>query len=196
MKISEILFRNRSYAPIPFLIIMVIFAKPALMTLIIGIAIAFLGETIRFWGVGYIGPESRVTGGVGGSKLMISGPYSMVRNPLYIGNILIYCGIGVASNALFPYLLAAAFVYFVFQYYMIVLDEEKYLLNTFKDSFVDYRKHVGRFFPKFKKYESPEKISYKFDFMTALRSERRTLQGFSITLIVIICIWIYQTYVR
>jgi protein-S-isoprenylcysteine O-methyltransferase Ste14 len=172
---------------------MLIFAKPTLLTMSIGFLIALIGELIRFLGVCYIGSESRTTGRVGGTKLMVSGPFAYVRNPLYIGNILIYSGIGIMSNALFPYLLIIAVVFFVVQYYMIIIDEEEYLRNEFKEDFEDYFKNVNRFFPKCYAYKKGQ-TKFNFDFKKGVSSEKRTIQGFSISVILLIFIWSVRHY--
>lgn len=191
MKLSKFLFKNRSYTPLPFLLVMVIFAKPNLYSIITGFLIALFGEMIRFWGVCYIGSESRTTGKVGGTKLLVSGPFAYVRNPLYVGNILIYMGIGVMSNALFPYLIIFGFIFFVFQYYFIIIEEEKYLKDEFKEDYIEYYKNVRRFIPKLRPYKkSNNKIN--FDFSRGISSERRTLQGFSISILILIIIWIFR----
>ena len=191
MKLSKFLFKNRSYTPLPFLLVMVIFAKPNLYSIITGFLIALFGEMIRFWGVCYIGSESRTTGKVGGTKLLISGPFAYVRNPLYVGNILIYMGIGVMSNALFPYLIIFGFIFFVFQYYFIIIEEEKYLKDEFKEDYIEYYKNVRRFIPKLRPYKkSNNKIN--FEFSRGISSERRTLQGFSISILILIIIWIFR----
>jgi len=170
---------------------MVIFAKPNLYSMITGFLIALFGEMIRFWGVCYIGSESRTTGKVGGTKLLVSGPFAYVRNPLYVGNILIYMGIGVMSNALFPYLIIFGFIFFVFQYYFIIIEEEKYLKDEFKEDYIEYYKNVRRFIPKLRPYKkSNNKIN--FEFSRGISSERRTLQGFSISILILIIIWIFR----
>jgi protein-S-isoprenylcysteine O-methyltransferase Ste14 len=194
LSVSNILFKNRSYTPIPFVICMVAFAKPNMYTVAIGITIAVLGELFRFWGVSYIGSESRTTENVGGTKLMVAGPYAYTRNPLYIGNLLIYTGIGVISNSLFPYLIIVAILFFIFQYIMIIKDEEEYLLSTFKISYMEYCKKVNRFIPGFKPFRSSEGHNFKFDFKAGLRSERRTLQSFTIVISILMFIWIYRIY--
>jgi len=114
------IFKYRSYTPIPFLILMVIFQEPTLLSIFIGLLLAVGGEFIRFWGVSYAGSETRTTGTVGGTYLVISGPFAYVRNPLYVGNMLMYVGIGIMSMALFPYLQIVALGYFIFQYWLIV----------------------------------------------------------------------------
>ena len=82
------IFKYRSYTPIPFLILMLIFEKASVTSLVTGFVIALAGELIRLWGVSWAGSETRTTGGVGGSFLVISGPFAHVRNPLYVGNIM------------------------------------------------------------------------------------------------------------
>ena len=107
-------FKYRSYTPIPFVIVMLIFENASVESLIVGFIIALAGELIRFWGVSWAGSETRTTGSVGGSNLIISGPFAYVRNPLYVGNILMYTGLGVMSFALFPYLHIAGDCFFYF----------------------------------------------------------------------------------
>jgi protein-S-isoprenylcysteine O-methyltransferase Ste14 len=184
------IFSYRSYTPIPFLIVMLIFAKPTLWSLLIGFLIALVGELIRFWGVGYAGGETRTTGPVGGSKLVTNGPYAYVRNPLYLGNMLMYLGFGVMSMALFPYFQIIGLIYFFVQYYLIVTLEEDYLSRAFPDVYALYIKHVPRFIPRLKRYEFAS--NFKFDIKEALRSEKRTLQAFLLVVALNILIFIFQ----
>jgi protein-S-isoprenylcysteine O-methyltransferase Ste14 len=185
------IFSYRSYTPIPFLIVMLIFAEPTLWSLLIGFLIALVGELIRFWGVGYAGGETRTTGPVGGSKLVTNGPYAYVRNPLYLGNMLMYLGFGVMSMALFPYFQIIGLIYFFVQYYLIVTLEEDYLSRAFPDEYALYIKHVPRFIPRLKRYEFAS--NFKFDIKEALRSERRTLQAFFLVVALNILIFIFKT---
>ena len=117
------IFQYRSYTPIPFILIMFLYENANIWSLIGGFIIAAAGELIRLWGVSWAGSETRTTGEVGGTYLIISGPFAHVRNPLYIGNILIYTGLGIMSFALFPFLQLAGFLFFYFQYYLIYLHE-------------------------------------------------------------------------
>jgi protein-S-isoprenylcysteine O-methyltransferase Ste14 len=185
------IFSYRSYTPIPFLIVMLIFAEPTLWSLLIGFLIALVGELIRFWGVGYAGGETRTTGPVGGSKLVTNGPYAYVRNPLYLGNMLMYLGFGVMSMALFPYFQIIGLIYFFVQYYLIVTLEEDYLSRAFPDEYALYIKHVPRFIPRLKRYEFAS--NFKFDIKEALKSERRTLQAFFLVVALNILIFIFKT---
>ncbi len=184
------IFSYRSYTPIPFFIVMLIFAKPTLLSLVVGFIIASVGELIRIWGVGYAGSETRTTGPVGGSKLVTNGPYAYVRNPLYIGNLIIYLGFGIMSMALFPYLQIVALIYFYIQYYLIVTLEEEYLSKTFAGEYERYFNSVPRFIPRLKRYEFAGDL--KFNFVEALKSERRTLQAFFSVTILNVLIFIFK----
>ena len=189
--ISKKLFNYRSYTPIPFLILMVIFAKPTVASLVVGFAVALFGEYLRLWGVSWAGSETRTTGGVGGTYLIISGPFAYVRNPLYVGNILLYVGIGIMSMALFPYLQIAALIFFSFQYYFIVLEEEGYLVDEFSE-YSEYCKQVPRFLPRLTPYKNSAVEQPPFSMKAGLRSEQRSLQAFIGVSLVILIIWIVQ----
>lgn len=183
------LFTYRSYTPIPFLLVMLIFAEPTGASLIVGFLMAVLGESIRFWGVSYAGSETRTTGAVGGTQLVTSGPYSYVRNPLYLGNILMYVGVGVMSNALMPYLPIVALAYFSFQYSGIVGLEEEYLAGTFTN-WEEYKAHVGRFIPSTKPFRSGDRL--KPNFPRALRSERSSLMALGSIYVVLWIIYVFR----
>ncbi len=170
---------------------MVIFANPTIASLVIGFTIAIFGEYLRFWGVSWAGSETRTTGGVGGTYLIISGPFAYVRNPLYVGNILLYVGIGIMSMALFPYLQIVALIFFSLQYHFIVLEEEGYLVDEFSD-YDEYCKQVPRFFPRLTPYKNNKVEQPPFSMKAGFRSEQRSLQAFIGVSIVIVVIWIVQ----
>lgn len=167
---------------------MIVFAHPTLWSLIIGFVVAAIGETLRAAGVFYVGSETRVTGSVGASKLVTSGPFSYTRNPLYVGNILIYLGIGIMSLALFPWLQIAALVWFVFQYTLIVKEEESFLRENFGQEYADYCAKVPRFFFRLTPYASWHPVD--IDWKAGWHSESRTLQAFAVATLILIIIWL------
>ena len=191
--ISSLAFKYRSYTPIPFLVLMLIFQKSTPLTLIIGFAVALIGELIRFWGVSWAGSETRSTSGVGGTFLIISGPFAYIRNPLYFGNILLYLGLGIMSFALFPYLQIVAIIFFLIQYYYIVGGEEKYLLEKFKDDYRDYCKNVPAFFPRLFPYKNSSIVQPPRNPKAGFRSERRSLQAFIGISLLLIILWLIRS---
>jgi protein-S-isoprenylcysteine O-methyltransferase Ste14 len=182
-------FKYRSYTPIPFLLLMFFYENANVWSLITGFLITVAGEMIRLWGVSYAGSETRTTGDVGGSRLIISGPFAYVRNPLYVGNILMYTGIGIMSFALFPYLQIAGLIFFSLQYYVIVKEEETYLYSTFGSDYKEYTKNVNRFLPGFTPYRKPSAAQPEYNLKKGLRSERRSLQAFGFVTLTIVLLW-------
>lgn len=183
------LFKYRSYTPIPFLVIMFLYANPNIWSIIIGLAVALKGETIRIWGVSWAGSETRTTGEVGGSFLVISGPFAYVRNPLYVGNILMYTGLGIMSFALFPYLQILGLLFFYFQYSSIVKEEERYLKATYGKEYENYCCNVPRFFPKLKAYKVDGLKQPEYILSKGLRSEKRSLQAFGFVAMTLVILW-------
>jgi protein-S-isoprenylcysteine O-methyltransferase Ste14 len=165
--------------------------RPNLMTILSGLPVIIAGEFLRIWAVSYAGSETRTTSGVGGSNLVTQGPFAYVRNPLYLGNILIYLGIGIMSYALFPYLQIFAFLYFTFQYYCIILNEEEYLLCTFEEKFSLYLKFVNRFIPMKKKLPDSIISNLKFDIKSGFKSEMRSLQSIIISISIIVIYYFF-----
>jgi protein-S-isoprenylcysteine O-methyltransferase Ste14 len=184
------LFKYRSYTPIPFLIVMLIFQEVTLASLIIGLFISLSGEFFRLWGVSYAGSETRTTGSVGGTYLVISGAFAYVRNPLYLGNILLYLGIGIMSMALFPYLQIAALFFFYFQYHEIILEEEKYLEQTFGESYKKYKMAVPKLIPRLTPYKDETLEQPPLNLKAGFRSEKRSLQALTLVTIILVVFYI------
>jgi protein-S-isoprenylcysteine O-methyltransferase Ste14 len=175
---------------------MVLFAEPTVTSLVIGFAIVLLGESIRFWGVSIAGAETRTTGTVGGTYLITTGPFAYVRNPLYVGNMLMYAGIGVMSMALFPWLLICACLWFYMQYTLIISREEEYLRGHFGVAYDEYRNHVPRLFPRLTPYTTAAPPPKGLNLGEGLASERRTLQAMSLVTLILIVRFVYNIWVR
>lgn len=192
LKLGNFFFRNRSYLPLPFLILSVIFMEPTPASMIAGFCIGLAGEAIRLWSVSYAGSETRTTSGVGGTYLVTQGPYSIVRNPLYMGNILIYTGVGVMSMALFPWLQLAGLLFFSFQYYCIIRTEEKYLHEKFGKNYLTFLKSVNRFLPSFRTIPEEIRSGLSFSFEAGSKSEKRSIQALAMSALVIFIGYLIQ----
>jgi protein-S-isoprenylcysteine O-methyltransferase Ste14 len=190
--IRRFFFTYRSYTPIPFLVTMLLFAHPTGVSLTSGFLLVLLGEGLRFWGVSIVGSETRTTGAVGGTYLVTTGPFAFVRNPLYVGNMLLYAGVGVMSMALFPWLPVAALGWFYLQYSMIVSQEEEYLAGQFGETYDEYRSHVPKFLPRLTPYIASAPASKSLSTAEGLASERRTLQAIGLVTLSLIVIFLLK----
>lgn len=183
------LFTLRSYTPIPFLLVMLIFSDANMVSVMLGLIFIFIGELLRLWSVAYAGRLTRVTTNVGAPELIMAGPFSYVRNPIYLGNLLLYCGFGIMANALFPWLLVVAVLWFVFQYYQIVLLEEEFLKKNFKSLYSEYKNNVPRFIPRISRYQNEIQSKQLPNWKEAMKSERRTFQALGIVVLTLLIIW-------
>jgi protein-S-isoprenylcysteine O-methyltransferase Ste14 len=186
MTLGQLFFKYRSYTPVPLLLPLFLFARPTILTMAIGLVFVILGEIIRFWGVSYAGSETR-TRSVGGSRLVTQGPFAYTRNPLYLGNILIYFGFGIMANSLPPYLVIFGVAYFIFQYHYIINEEEGTLREKFKDNYDAYYNSVSRLVPSIKPLDPDKQSKSVIDLKAGFASEKRTLQA---NLTVVVCIYI------
>jgi protein-S-isoprenylcysteine O-methyltransferase Ste14 len=181
VKLGGKLFKRRSYLPLPYFIILVIFAKPTLLSIIIGFIIMVLGENFRIWGVSAMGKFR-------GDYPVMEGPFAYVRNPLYVGNILLYAGAGIMSLSLFPWLQIAGVLWFYVQYRIIIRWEEDYFEGKYKGDFLNYCKNVPPFFPRIKAYRNKRENLLKkpMTLKEIFRNERSPLLGFSSIVIYIL----------
>ena len=114
---------------------------------IIGLLITVSGQLIRgaTIGLAYIirgGKEGKVYA----EELVTGGIFNHCRNPLYVGNILMLCGVGVLSNSLLYVLVFIPFFLFVYQ--TIVLAEENFLRGKFGEQYNKYANSVNRWVPR------------------------------------------------
>jgi protein-S-isoprenylcysteine O-methyltransferase Ste14 len=117
-----------------------------LWPIVIGLTVTISGQLIRgaTIGLAYIirgGKEGKVYA----EDLVTTGIFNHCRNPLYVGNILMLCGVGILSNSLLYVVIFIPFFLFVYQ--AIVLAEEKFLRNKFGEQYNRYCSNVNRWVP-------------------------------------------------
>ena len=170
-KIGNLFFKIRSFTPIPFIFALLYFAKPAWYTVVMGAPFIVAGEFLRIWAVGYAGASTRARTLGAARDLVTTGPYSYVRNPLYLGNFLLSLGVCLVANVY--WLIAVLVVGYFCQYLPIIALEETYLSASCGSVYEAYREQVPRFVPQFRPY--PELSDHDFSFGRAIKSEKRTL---------------------
>lgn len=185
MNIRNFFFKYRSYTPLPLAVGILYFSSPNHAVLGVGTVLLVLGEFIRIWSVRYAGGATRTTA-VGAPFLCTSGPFSRVRNPLYIGNMMIYTSfVLIAGNENLLVMMGVTWTFFIVQYGMIVSLEEKTLYNLFGDEYNIYRKNVSALIPRI--YPWRGGISTKPNhLLKTLKTEKRTLQNIMLVLLLII----------
>jgi len=107
---------------------------------ILGFAFILSGQLLRVSSRGYKAEHSEE-----GNFLLRDGPYSLVRNPMYLGILLIGTGVILI---LFKWWVAAVFLsFFLICYLRLILKEEKKLSQAFGREYQDYCQDTPRLFP-------------------------------------------------
>jgi protein-S-isoprenylcysteine O-methyltransferase Ste14 len=149
IKIGNVIYHNRNLLfPVFYLLLFVpspeVFNNP-LLAMVIGFAVTITGQIIR---IVTIGLKYIIRGGknrrVYAEDLITDGIFAHCRNPLYVGNILILAGLGIASNSLL--FMAVCIPVFLFFWQAIVLAEENFLRNKFGEPYNEYCLAVSRWF--------------------------------------------------
>ena len=140
---------------------------------LLGIAVTLAGELVRLTTIGF---EYIERGGknkqVYASRLVQSGIYSLTRNPMYLGNVLIVLGVAMMAGSPWMYRLVVPF--FLFVYWAIVRAEEAYLQEHFRAEYTRYCERVNRFIPRFQHLREAL-AGFQYNWKRAVRQELSTL---------------------
>jgi len=142
------------------LITLALISRPHPAFFAVGTALVVLGELIRIWGCGHLEKNQR---------LVTAGPYAHVKNPLYLGTLLIMFGFASAAThpeepslwvlcGLLPFGLACYFIYYFPKKKRIEYDR---LRRRFGDSAEDFIKSVPDLIPRLTPY--PAREAHPFD---------------------------------
>ena len=157
LRLGKFLFRFRSFTPLPLILLTFAFFRPvsaAPLWTMVGLAVTFLGEGIRAVSVGYAGSgTSGRESYLKAESLNTAGLYSLVRNPLYWGNGLIFAGLLTVYAQ--PLALAVFIVFLFLQYHFIVLAEESFLYERYGSGYEEYCRRVNRWLPRFNHFVAP-----------------------------------------
>lgn len=178
--LRQFLFKWRGGLVAPVALFFLHQAQPTALSLIAGLILACLGEGVRLWAIGYTGEPTR-SQELDAPSLITTGPYGLVRNPLYLGNLLNGMAVATAAiggkdpaTAALLWLGAAGFLGFV--YSNIIVLEQEFLLQEFGDSYSLYCRSVPALIPLGLKVRTHEQIRQgDFSLSRALTFERMTL---------------------
>ncbi|MCL2512235.1 MAG: isoprenylcysteine carboxylmethyltransferase family protein [Bacteroidales bacterium] len=181
-------FRYRSYIPLIFLVVgLGVFAYSAWKHLSVleayplyknvfenvCLAVSLLGLAIRIYTVGYTPANTsgrNTKDGQVADELNTTGIYSTVRNPLYLGNFLMWLGIAMLTANIW-FIISFCFLYWIY-YERIIFAEEQFLRRKFGDVYLEWTKVTPAFFPKFSRYKKPV---YPFSWKKVLKKEKNGL---------------------
>jgi protein-S-isoprenylcysteine O-methyltransferase Ste14 len=154
-------------------VLFLIFAQPTSASLYTGVSLIIVGEAIRIWSSGNIHKNERLT---------TDGPYSLTRNPLYVGSFVLGTGFVIAMNVFWLAIVFLAF--FAIIYWFTIRWEEEKLKGIFPHEWEEYSKGVSRFIPllKIPRYR-------KGAFHWSQVSRNKELLNASVVLVVYAILW-------
>ncbi len=150
VRVGSWLFKRRTWLPLPIVLAILLIPAGGMPASLVaaGALGVTAGELTRLWGVSHIGAISRTRSDRLG-PLVSTGPFARVRNPLYLGNLLIWGGFALSANLL--WLVPVIVMLVGLEYHAIVRWEEALLESRLGESYRDYMRRVPRWVPAFAK---------------------------------------------
>ncbi len=188
-EISEFIFRMRGGLWTLLFVLILITAygnESSSMQIYISLVIIISGQIWRCWAAGFIGLYRGEN--VKALKLAQTGPYALMRNPLYFGNFLIGLGWSIIAGFYAVIIFIASF--YLLYILVIIPHEENFLRGKFGDEYINYCKRVKRFRPVLKKFKFSD-LTGDFDSKILLRSEIHTIITTVIGTLIIIAVTCY-----
>ena len=124
------------------LILLVIFARPVMVWFLPGLLLVVVGEALRVWAAGHLKKTKEVT---------TTGPYAYVKNPLYLGTLLILVGFCLIARNI-PLLVIGLAIFFIYYAPFKKKREGQRLHEHFGRSWVDYDRAVPDYLPSLRPY--------------------------------------------
>lgn len=177
-KTGNWLFKWRSYLPLFMILLILLALKDSRYSAadqawdrtweIICLLVSFSGLGIRMVAAGYVPGNTSIRGTKEqeADVLNTKGMYSLVRNPLYLGNFIIWFGISLLLRQWW-FSLIVTLIFWVY-YERIIFAEEEFLRQKFGDTFVQWAAQTPVFIPQLRKWQKPD---MPFSWLTMLRRE-------------------------
>jgi protein-S-isoprenylcysteine O-methyltransferase Ste14 len=140
---------------------------------VLGVALVAIGLALRSWAAGILRKNAALT---------TSGPYRLIRNPLYVGSFLMMLGFCALLNDLGDlwFILGPVLLLYIIK----VRQEERLLADLFPSQWPEYARATPRFFPRLARFEAADWRAAQW-----LRSREYRALGATIWALVAIKLW-------
>ena len=146
---ADLVARLRVPCGFVLVIAFALLSRPDARSLAYGLPIGVAGLLLRAWAAGHL--EKNV-------RLAETGPYAYVRNPLYIGTVLVAAGLIVASRRWILAAIVAAVFFFV--YLPVIGLEQQHLRDLFPE-YDAYARRVPALIPVFRRRGAAGRFRWK-----------------------------------
>jgi protein-S-isoprenylcysteine O-methyltransferase Ste14 len=166
------------------LVVVLILAQPNRLSLIIGSVIVFLGEGVRVWASGHLLRNEEIT---------TSGPYAYLRDPLYLGRILLLIGFCImASGYNWIILIIGLGVFFVNYMPRKYRTEMARLETLFGEEYKAYASYTHSLLPRLRPYPKARKRRWQFVLFWKENREQFFLLGTAVFFMLVVGRYAYS----
>jgi protein-S-isoprenylcysteine O-methyltransferase Ste14 len=143
MRLNHWFYRLRAYLVTPPLIVasFCFFHETEGLVWPLGILVFLIGFMLRLWAQEHLHYRLKIR-----KQLTITGPYRFVRNPAYIGNVLI--GLGATLVSELVWMIPITFLWYAIAYRFVVCYEETHLSEKYGEAYQTYKSEVPRWLPR------------------------------------------------
>lgn len=178
---------SRLFKTIPIVLALVavlVLARPNTLSLVIGGLIVFIGQGVRVWASGHLRRNEEVT---------TSGPYAYLRDPLYLGRVLLLIGFCVMAWGYNWIVLLIGLGVFSFNYMPRKYRKEMARLESlFGEEYKAYAAYTRSLLPRLRPYPKARKRPWKFDLFWNENREQFFLLGTVAFSILVVARYLYS----
>jgi protein-S-isoprenylcysteine O-methyltransferase Ste14 len=122
-------------------------SRPDSTSLLVGLPLSACGLALRAWAAGHLAKDQR---------LATSGPYSLTRNPLYLGTLITAMGLAAAARSMSLALLFTALFALV---YLPAIELEEQHLAAILPGYTEFAARVPLLVPRWPSEFGPDRFS-------------------------------------
>jgi len=135
-RLHKLFLRARIPASILMAVAILIFAHPSRESFFTGLSVIFFGDILRIWASGHIHKSAEVT---------TTGPYALIRHPLYLGHLVVAIGFCVVSDSMLAFIVVM--ISFFIVYMPTWKNEEKNLITLFGETYENFMDNTPALIP-------------------------------------------------
>jgi protein-S-isoprenylcysteine O-methyltransferase Ste14 len=166
------------------ILLVLYFAEPKGWTVVTGGLLVFFGEVIRVWASGHLMRQQELT---------TSGPYAYLRDPLYLGRLLLLVGFCIMAWGYAWIVLIAGLIVFFFNYMPRKYRKEMTRLEgLYGEEYREYAAYARSLLPRFKPYPKARRRSWSFELFSKENREQYFLAGVAVLALALVALHLYR----
>jgi protein-S-isoprenylcysteine O-methyltransferase Ste14 len=174
----------RALALVVGILLVPVLAKPKGWSLLIGGILVFFGEVIRVWASGHL---------MRAQELTTSGPYAYLRDPLYLGRLLLLIGFCIMAWGYAWILLIIGLGVFFLNYMPRKYRKEMGRLeDLYGEEYRAYAAYARSLLPRLRPYPKARQRPWSFDLFSKENREQYFLSGVVVLAIALVALYLYR----